>query len=165
MEFLPNLVDRAAPALHAWVAAPGAMPAGVLVIVALIAIWLVGRLLAPFVLILPGVVAGVLIGWWLHTAGWHPPVAIGAGLLLSGVVYQVAAGFYFVRLAAALICAPIALWVVWRLASGTFDGWWALGITIVVAASLGSLLRRFVASEDQTLRARVIDLIDAIRGD
>lgn len=166
MEFLLRLVDAAAPWLHAWVAGIGSMPAVGVVIAALVAIWLAGRVLTPLVLVLPGVIVGVLTGWWCyHAHHWHLSLAIGGGVVVSGAIYRVFGNFYFVRLAAAAIFAPIALWAVWHLASGALDILWAVAITIIAASTLGSLIRRFVASEDRAVRAWFVDMGDLIRGD
>lgn len=166
MEFPLHWIDAATPLLRTFMAALEPIPAGVVATVALAAIWLVGRLLAPFMLVLPGVIVGALTGWWCYrTHHWHLLLAIGAGVVVSGAIYRVFGHFYGVRLAAAVLFAPIALWAAWHLASGALDTLWAVAITVVAASALGSLLRRFISSEDQALRAWFIDMADLIRGD
>jgi hypothetical protein len=166
MEPLLYAFDRVAPQLQTWVAMFGKVPAGTLTIAALIALWFARRLIAPFVLVLPGLVAGVALGWWLTFGlGWHPLLAIVAGLVLSAGVFQILGHVFFVRLGLAVILAPIAILAVWHLAAGALDMRWALAITAIGAGSVASLLRRFVQTENHELYAWASDLIADLRGD
>jgi len=165
VELPHHLTDTATPMLHAWVAAIGPLPAVVVVIAALLAIWATGRVLSQVMIVIPGFILGVLTGWWCLAHLWHPLLAIFAGLAVSAVIYRIFAGLYFVRLAAVIIVAPIVLWSVWHLASGALALTWALFITIAAALTLGPLLRIFINSEDHALRSWIIDMREAISGD
>ncbi len=137
-----------------------------LAIGAMLAIWAGGRLLAPFALILPGVIAGIVLGSWL-CAGWHWAAlpALAAGLVVAGTLYQVAASFYLARLATAVLLAPAALGALWLFARAQFDPAWPLAITVAAAATLGSLVMRYLGREDRAFGIWLTDLIDDLRGD
>jgi hypothetical protein len=165
VELPHHLTDTAAPLLHAWVAAIGPLPAVVVVIAALLAIWATGRVLSQVMIVIPGFILGVLTGWWCLAHLWHPLLAIFAGLAVSAVIYRIFAGLYFVRLAAAILVAPLAIWTVWHLASGALDLIWALFITITATSTLASLLRVFINSEDHALRSWMMDMRDLVSGD
>lgn len=166
MEFSYHPTDAVAPLLHAWVIALGPLAALAAVVAALLAIWLTGRMLSHVMILVPGTIAGALTGWWCyHTHHWHMLLAIIAGVIAAGAVYRIFGNFYLARLAAAVAFAPIAVWAVWHLASGAFDPVWTLAITAIATATLASLLRIFINSEDQAMRAWAIDVIDLVRGD
>jgi hypothetical protein len=133
---------------------------------AMLAIWAGGRALAPFALIVPGVIAGTVSGSWLHAGlHWTALPALGIGLVVAWAMYQVAASFYLARLATAALMAPAALWALWLTAHATFALAWALAITVAAAATLGSLVVRYLRSEDRAFGIWLTDLIDDLRAD
>ena len=68
-------------------------------------------------------------------------------------------------LAIAVIAWPIAVLALWHLASGALDVVWALAITVIGSWTAGSLLRRFVNTENQELYIWAMNLYDDVRGD
>lgn len=166
IDWLWYALDRVAPALNAWVALLGRIPAGALSIALLVALWFLARRLAFFVIVLPGVIAGWAAGVWLYLAyGWHPLLCVGAGLALSALVFQILANFLYVRLAIAVVLWPLAVVAIWHLAAGALDTLWAIALTAIGAMTTASLLRRLVNTENHDLYVWARDLIDDLRGD
>jgi hypothetical protein len=166
MDWLWYALDRVAPTLHTWVGLLGRIPAGVLSIALLVALWYIARKLAFFVIVLPGVIAGWAIGAWLYFAhGWHPLLCIGAGLAISAAIFQILANFLYIRLLIAVVLWPLAVVAIWHLAAGALDTLWALALTAIGATTTAALLRRFVNTENHDLYVWARDLIDDLRGD
>jgi hypothetical protein len=158
-------IDRVAPLVHGWVALLGKVPAGALSIALLVALWLVVRKIGVFVIVLPGAGAGLAVGAWLwFTHGWHPALCLAVGLAVSAVIFQILANFFWARLVITVVLWPLAVVAVWHLAAGAIDTVWALAITAIGAISIGSLLRRFVNTENHELTIWASDLIDDLRG-
>jgi hypothetical protein len=161
-----HAIDAVLPLVQGWVATLGRAPVGMLALAALVALWLVGRILSDWVLVVPGLVAGAALGAWLALAhGWHPVLAGLAGLALAWGIYQVCAGLFFARLVLALVGGALALATIGHLAAGALDTGWAISATLVAAWSVGSLLHRFVMSENHALAATVLNLVDDLRGE
>lgn len=157
--------DRMLPDYQAWVAQLGTLPAGSLTLAGLLALWMACRLLAPFVIVLPGLLAGAGVVWWLGTwHSWHPLFAALAGLAVAAGLFQLFANVFAARCAFAAIAAPLATVALWHLAAGAFPWAWALAITGVGVVSLGSLAQRFVLTENRALRFWLADLIEELRG-
>ncbi len=166
MEYLLHAVDRLAPGVHGWVTMVGQAPAGAIVLGMILVIGLAGRLLTPFLLLIPALAAGLAAGLTLaQGAGWHPVLAGLAGFVVAAAAFYAVANLFPVRLALALAVFPIVVPGLWHLAAGAFDGWWTLAITLAGAIITADLLRRFVTSEDNALYIWIADLIADLRDD
>ena len=166
MEPLWSTFDRVAPCLHAQVALLGKFPAGALSIAFLLALWLIGRWLAVFAIVLPGALAGGAVGVWLYFAhGWHPLPCVMAGLGISAAISRLLMHFFYLRVVIAVIGWPLAVLAIWHLAAGSLDTLWAFALTLLGAVTLGSVLLRFVETDNHDLYVWVTDLIADIRGD
>ena len=166
MEYLLHAVDRLAPGVHGWVTMFGQAPAGAIALGMILAMGLAGRLLTPFLLLIPALAAGLAAGLSLvQGTAWHPVLAGLAGIVVTAAAFYAMANLFLVRLAVALAVLPIAVPGLWHLAAGAFDGWWTLAITLAGAIITADLLRRFVNSEDNGLYIWITDLIADLRDD
>jgi hypothetical protein len=166
MEQVWYAIDRLAPWVQAAVAMLGKVPASAVTIALMVLAWYLGRRLAHWVIVLPGVAAGWATGAWLWYAhGWHPVFCVAVALAISAAIFHVLAAFFYLRLAIAVVLWPLAVLTIWHLAAGATDTVWAIVLTWIGAMTTGSLLRRLVNTENHDLYVWVTDLIDDIRGD
>jgi hypothetical protein len=164
--WLLHTFDRIAPQLQIWVALLGKIPSGTLTVAALVALYLIRTRIAHVIFVLPGFVCGVATGWWVWSGlGWHPLIAVIAGMLVSAGVFQVLGHFLYLRMAIAVITWPLAVLALWHLASGALGLVWALAVTVIGSWTAGSLLRRFVNTENHELSVWAMNLYDDLRGD
>ena len=163
--WLLHMFDRIAPQLQVWVALLGKIPSGTLTVTALLVLYLLRGKIAHVIFVLPGFACGVATGWWVWARlGWHPLIAAIAGMLASAAIFRTLGHFLYLRMAIAVIAWPIAVLALWHLASGALDVVWALAITVIGSWTAGSLLRRFVNTENQELYIWAMNLYDDVRG-
>lgn len=166
MEQLWYAIDRVAPWAQCGVALLGKVPAGAITIALLVAAWYFGRRLAHWVIVLPGLGVGWAAGAWLYFIhGWHPVLCVVVALAISTVLFQILANFFYLRLAIAVVLWPLAVLTSWHLTAGALDSLWAIVLTWIGAMTVGSLLRRFVNTENNGLYVWATDLVDDWRGD
>jgi len=152
--------------LHTLVTHYGKVPVGVGAIVLLIVLWLIARKLALLVIAIPGLLAGSALGAWLNGAqGWHPLLGIAAALACFAVIFQILVNFFVLRVGLAVIAWPLATLAIWHIAMGALDMVWAVMLTAIGAATVGSLLWGFVEYENHGWYDWVSNLIEDIRCD